>query len=68
MRLADHVSPALLADLDQAVTHTAALVVIDIDGSAELHVKEDAFAPEDVAHILRRLARAIDTACGGDNE
>ena len=68
MRLADHVSPALLADLDQAVTQTAALVVIDINGCAELHVKEDAFAPEDVAAILRRIARAIDAACGGDDE
>lgn len=68
MKIADHVSPALLADLDQAVTRTAALIVIEADGSAELHVKEDALSPEEVADILRGLARVIDTACGGDNE
>lgn len=66
MKIADHVSPALLADLDQAVTRTAALIVIGTDGRAELHVKEDAFTPEEVADILRGLARAIDAACGGD--
>lgn len=68
MRLADHVSPALLADLDQAVTQTAALVVIDIDGSAELHVKEYTFTPEAVADILRGIASAIDAACGGGDK
>ena len=69
MQLADHVSPALLADLDQAVTHTAALVVIGIDGSTDLHIKEDAFAPGDIADILRGIAAAIDAACeGGDGE
>lgn len=67
MKIADHVSPALLADLDQAVTRTAALIVIGIDGGAELHVKEDALSPEEIADILRGLSRAIETACGGEN-
>lgn len=66
MKIADNVSPALLADLDQAVTRTAALIVISTDGGAELHVKEDALSHEEVAEILRGLARAIDAACGGD--
>lgn len=66
MRIADHVSPALLADLDQTATRTGAIIVIGIDGRTELHIKGDAFSPEEVAEILRGLTRAIDAACGGD--
>lgn len=68
MKFSDHVSPALLAHLDQSVTRTAALIVIGTDGGAELHVKEDALSPEEVTDILRGLVRAIDAACGGENE
>lgn len=58
-RLVDNISPALLADLDQASASMAAMVLIRHDGETEL-VARDGYTPAELARALRNLAFALD--------
>lgn len=58
-RLVDNVSPALLAELDQASASMAAMVLIRHDGETEL-VARDGYTPDELARALRNLALALD--------
>lgn len=58
-RLVDNISPALLADLDQASASMAAMVLIRHDGETEL-VARDGYTPAELARALRNLALALD--------
>lgn len=59
-RLADNVSPALLAELDQASASMAAMVLIRHDGQTEL-VARDGHTPAELARALRNLPLALDS-------
>ena len=58
-RLVDNISPALLAELDQASASMAAMVLIRHDGQTEL-VARDWHTPAELARALRNLALALD--------
>ena len=58
-RLVDNISPALLAELDQASASMAAMVLIRQDGETEL-VARDGSTPAELARALRNLALALD--------
>lgn len=59
-RLADNISPALMARLDQESASMAAMVLIRCDGETEL-VARDEHTPAELARALRNLALALDT-------
>ena len=58
-RLVDKISPALLAELDQASASMAAMVLIRQDGETEL-VARDGHTTAELARALRNLALALD--------
>nr|DAX34285.1 MAG TPA: hypothetical protein [Caudoviricetes sp.] len=60
-RLVDNISPALLAELDQASASMAAMVLIRHDGQTEL-VARDGHTPAELARALRNLALALQLA------
>lgn len=57
--LADNISPALMARLDQESASMAAMVLIRQDGETEL-VARDGHTPAELARALRNLAFALD--------
>lgn len=59
-RLVDNISPALLAELDQASASMAAMVLIRQDGETEL-VARDGHTRAELARALRNLALALDS-------
>ena len=59
-RLVDNISPALLAELDQASASMAAMVLIRQDGETEL-VARDGHTPAELARALRNLVLALDS-------
>lgn len=63
-RLADNVSPALLASLDQFKSSVGALIYIPIDCSFT-DVKCARIPPADLAIILRDLANQLDALANG---
>lgn len=54
-RLADNISPALMAELDQTAAEMLAMVFIRRDGEVEMHARADISRPG-IAAALRRLA------------
>lgn len=58
-RLVDNISPALLAELDQASASMAAVVLIRNNGETELFAR-DGHTPAELARALRNLALALD--------
>ena len=59
--LADNISPALMAQLDQAAAELLAMVSIYRDGEVEMHARADISRPG-VAAALRRLADEVEQA------
>ena len=64
-RLADNVSPGLLASLDQLAASTWALIYIPLDCSFA-DVKCARIPPADLAIILRQLADQLDARANGE--
>ena len=64
-RLADNVSPGLLASLDQLAASTGAIIYIPIDCSFA-DVKHSRIPPADLALILRLLADQLDARANGE--
>ena len=70
-RLVDNISPALLAELDQASASMAAMVLIRNNGETELVARDghtpaelvarDGHTPAELARALRNLALALDS-------
>jgi hypothetical protein len=60
-RLADNISPALMAELDQTAANMLAMVLIHRDGEVEMHARADISRP-DVAAALRCLADEVEQA------
>lgn len=60
-RLADNISPALMAELDQAAVNLLAVVSIYRDGTLEMHARSSICRPS-VAAALRRLADEVEQA------
>ena len=60
-RLADNISPALMAQLDQTAAELLAMVSIYRDGTLEMHARADISRPG-VAAALRRLADEVEQA------
>lgn len=60
-RLADNISPALMAELDQTAANMLAMVLIHRDGEVEMHARADISRP-DVAAPLRCLADEVEQA------
>ena len=44
-RLADNISPALMAELDQTAANMLAMVLIHRDGEVEMHARADISRP-----------------------
>jgi hypothetical protein len=57
--LADNISPALMAALDQATVDLLAMVSIYRDGTLEMHARSNICRPS-VAAALRRLADEVE--------
>lgn len=64
-RLADNVSPGLLASLDQLAASMGALIYIPLDCSFA-DVKHSRIPPADLAIILRLLADQLDARVNGE--
>ena len=60
-RLADNISPALMAELDQTAAEMLAMVYIHRDGEIEFCARGDIWRPG-VAAALRRLADEVEQA------
>lgn len=60
-RLADNISPALMAELDQIAAEMLAMVFIHRDGKVEMTARADISRPS-VAAALRRLADEVEQA------
>lgn len=60
-RLADNISPALMAELDQIAAEMLAMVFIRRDGEVEMSARADISRPG-VAAALRRLADEVEQA------
>lgn len=60
-RLADNISPALMAELDQTAAEMLAMVFIHRDGKVEMTARADISRPG-VAAALRRLADEVEQA------
>lgn len=60
-RLADNISPALMAELDQTAAEMLAMVFIHRDGEVEMCARADISRPG-VAADLRRLADEVEQA------
>lgn len=60
-RLADNISPALMAELDQTAAEMLAMVFIHRDGEVEMTARADISRPG-VAAALRRLADEVELA------
>ena len=60
-RLADNISPSLMAELDQTAAEMLAMVFIRRDGEVEMHARADISRPG-VADALRRLADEVEQA------
>ena len=60
-RLADNISPALMAQLDQTAANMLAMVYIHRDGEIEFCARGDISRPG-VAAALRRLADEVEQA------
>lgn len=58
-RLADNISPALMAELDQTAAEMLAMVLIRRDGEVEMRARADISRPG-VAAALRRLADEVE--------
>ena len=59
--LADNISPALMAELDQTAAEMLAMVFIRRDGEVEMHARAGISRPG-VAAALRRLADEVEQA------
>lgn len=64
-RLADNVSPGLLASLDQLSASTGAIIYIPIDCSFA-DVMHSCIPPAHLALILRQLADQLDARANGE--
>jgi hypothetical protein len=60
-RLADNISPALMAELDQTAAEMLAMVFIHRDGKVEMTARADISRPG-VAAALRRIADEVEQA------
>lgn len=65
-RLADNVSPGMLASLDQLAASTGAIIYIPIDCSFA-DVRCARIPPADLAIILRQLADQLDARANGES-
>ena len=65
-RLADNVSPGLLASLDQLVASMGAIIYIPLDCSYA-DIRHARIPPADLAIVLRQLADQLDARASGES-